>query len=203
MIIDYFFPDRTINTFSTSFFSTTPSIITKKNLSTVFTRLFYLFNYREEKIKQLIEDIKLKGYFDRVSNFSIPFCNAVLWMKEYENWKEPMLISPVTYDIVRYSHRGFHLLEELFETTKVPYQELFCRSMQPEFAKLNKKQRLEKTIMPTLPQTGKIALRSISTVILVDDIITTGTTMYNHARVLKAHFPHISVIGLCLCNADD
>ncbi|MCS6982567.1 MAG: hypothetical protein NZL83_00065 [Candidatus Absconditabacterales bacterium] len=66
---------------------------------------------------------------------------------------------------------------------------------------LNRKDRVTNLANAyTLTNQGKktITDNKITTVIIIDDVVTTGTTLNECAKALTIHFPHLNVWGCCL-----
>jgi competence protein ComFC len=120
----------------------------------------------------------------------------------------PDLIIPVPPDPERLITRGYHLpsllAQELaHKLATLCFELLTKRKSTPQQTKLSRKERLnnnkglfriDSEVLKNLP------LQEDPIIWLVDDIITTGSTLGECAKTLQEHFPKSSIYGIVLAH---
>ncbi len=114
------------------------------------------------------------------------------------------IIASVPPDPKRLLYRGFHapdiLSQKLGEATQFQVHKLFQKnSSTPAQFHLSRKKRLTNlsgsfSLFSPLP----INLSGFDTILLIDDVTTTGSTFTELAKVLKSDFPFLSIIGVAV-----
>ncbi|MGE1142471.1 ComF family protein [Bacillus pumilus] len=95
--------------------------------------------------------------------------------------KEPVLI-PIPLSKERLNERGFNQSVILASLIGQPIQQPLVKIHQSKQSKKKKNERLDQKGMFQINQTDVIVQRDV---ILIDDIYTTGATIYDAARILK------------------
>lgn len=110
------------------------------------------------------------------------------------------IIVPVPADPKRFGELGYHfshiLAKKASHELKLPYQDILKKKIStPKQVGQNRKTRIKQL-------DNNIFLKKQihkKTVILVDDIFTTGATLNECAKVIKQSYPSVKVIGLAIC----
>ncbi|MDO8649936.1 MAG: ComF family protein [Candidatus Berkelbacteria bacterium] len=144
--------------------------------------LTILFSYTEPAVKELVSQIKYRGHIDGVSFLARYYQKKILARLPRGEW----IVTAVPLSKERYQTRGFNQSELLAKKLTEPlynYSELLIkrRETKPQ-AKLNKKLR-EKNLLRSFAV--KKGLDIPSQVILVDDVVTTGSTIKEATKVLR------------------
>ena len=125
---------------------------------------------------------------------------------EQDSIPDPDLIIYVPFDPKRFLSRGYHLPKiistYLAESFNVESHSLVYKSKStPQQTMLNRSERLSnlknkfKLIEPL-----EINLSKYHNIWLVDDVTTTGTTLYEVAKVIKTEFPFLKIYGLVVAS---
>lgn len=141
--------------------------------------------------KEIVSQYKFLGDCELAAVFSEEMKELTL------NCPQPSLTVPIPISRQSLESRGFNQTELLLAYAKVDYQQVLDNSFQHE--KQSKKNRSERLQSPQ-PFTVKEGLEGVITdrhVIIVDDIYTTGRTIYHAANLLSQYNPaSISSISL-------
>jgi ComF family protein len=141
-----------------------------------------LFSYTEPAVKELISQIKYRGHIDGVNFLTRYYQKKVLARLPRGEW----VVTAVPLSKERYQTRGFNQSELIAKKLTSPlydYSELLIkrRETKPQ-AKLNKRLR-EKNLLRSFAITKGQDIPS--QIILVDDVLTTGSTLKETAGVLR------------------
>lgn len=141
-----------------------------------------LFSYAEPSIRELIHQVKYRGHTDAVSFFAQKYQKKVLARLPRGDW----VMTAVPLSKERQRGRGFNQSAMLAKKLTEPvyeYAELLIkkRETKPQ-VKLNKTQR-QKNLLRSF--TVKPGVEMPEQVILVDDVITSGSTLKEAAKVLR------------------
>lgn len=141
-----------------------------------------LFSYTEPAVKELISQIKYRGHIDGVNFLTRYYQKKVLALLPRGEW----VVTAVPLSKERYQTRGFNQSELFAKKLTAPlysYVELLKkkRDTRPQ-AKLNKSHR-EKNLLRTFAVIKGLELPE--NVILVDDVVTTGSTLREAVKVLR------------------
>lgn len=129
---------------------------------------------------------------------------AFLALQFFElNWPSPDFIIPVPISKIKFLERGYNqsveLATHLSTYLKIPVCEvLFRRSGDFSQAGLSRQHRI--ALQPEVFRIKKGYSLEDKTVLLIDDVATTGSTLSCCADVLYTHFPR-AVYGLTFCHA--
>lgn len=140
-----------------------------------------LFSY-DQAMQEWIEGYKFKGdYRLRYSFGSI--------LQAYFRQKKDFLVIPMPISKERMEERGFNQVEGLLDAAGIPYQSYLIRVAHgiPQVQK-TRKERLSLKQPFELTKEGQKAVANRD-VLLVDDIYTTGRTLFHGAQVILANHP--------------
>jgi predicted amidophosphoribosyltransferase len=177
----------------------------------VFENIYVAFKY-DKYLNKLIERIKLGYEWDIANELSENFYERI-WNETDYFIPNPDIITVVAKDKKRFKKRGFdfptilatNLCTKLQSEEIISHQISFINklsttyqqsSISKEERKINLEGRLE---IRNDFSTKEIEIISKSEIIwIVDDVISTGTTLFENARLIKKEFPHLQIFGLVL-----
>lgn len=165
-----------------------------------------LFAYKDARVRSAIQSLKYDGRKDTLTYF-MPHAQSVLHHELTEHTlieKRPILVIPIPLSPRRYLERGFNqsalIAKALVE--QFPHALEYCDSclVRKDFAQSQTKARTRKERAKNT--TGVFEVHNEHLVrnrhiLIVDDVITTGATMHEAARILRAaHVKRISGFAL-------
>lgn len=168
-----------------------------QNKDNKLSGLYFALSYKDNNlIKKLIHNFKYQPFVKDLSatlasviaeHFILNKCNID------EFWANSILI-PIPIHISKQKERGYNQSEELAnklsQITKIPvYSDILIKTKKTESQMtLKKEQRLKNIQSAFAIQNCKMsdALQKHKKIFLVDDVYTTGSTMKESARVLRA-----------------
>lgn len=177
----------------------------------VFEMIYVAFKY-DVYTKDLIERIKLDLEWGVVNELSDLFFERI-WLDTTYFLPNPDIIISVAPDKKRLNQRGFDipkilaqklvlkLEDEDVSTTNLKiinklsttYQQSSTTKIQ-RLINLNDKIKLKNPL-----EINEIKIISKAEIVwIVDDVISTGTTIYENAKVLKQEFPYLKIYGVVL-----
>ena len=176
----------------------------------VLEYLWICSDYHDPKINELLRRAKISGEWKIAATLAkiieFQFRNKIQPQLS-EKVKFPPLLNPdliayVPFDKRRYLQRGYHLpakiAKYLGQSLKVKVLNLIKKSKQTvSQTNLTKTDRLQnlknvfEIVNPRVEITNQI-------IWLVDDLTTTGTTIYEVAKILKGTYPNVKVIGVVM-----
>lgn len=141
-----------------------------------------LFSYAEPSIRELIHQLKYRGHTDAVTFFAQKYQKKVLARLPRGEW----LVTAVPLSTQRQRERGFNQSAILAKKLSEPvydYAELLIkkRETKPQ-VKLNKTQRQKNLLRSFAMKKGAEVPEQV---IIVDDVITSGSTLKEAAKVLR------------------
>jgi ComF family protein len=172
-----------------------------QNMSLDF--LFYAWRYTDIS-SRLIKVLKYKGAFNIQNEIGELLQSRLLQTKFLENFKNPLLV-PIPLHKKRLKERGFNQTElickEISKLLNVPYTtSLLKRNLYstPQ-AKKDVKER-EALDEKTFCFDNDLYLENYPNkeIILIDDVVTTGTTLDVACRTIKRSNKDIKVSAICL-----
>ncbi|MBP2100250.1 ComF family protein [Enterococcus rivorum] len=139
----------------------------------------YAYN---ESMHEWFEDYKFRG------NYLLRYCFSEE-VRKYFKQKSKCLVIPLPISGKRMSERGFNQVEGILDAAGVTYQSCLIRKTdsKPQ-AQKTRQERLQLQQPFELTEEGKEIVRNQS-IILVDDIYTTGRTIFHAAQVLLENKP--------------
>lgn len=100
--------------------------------------------------------------------------------------KKKYLVVPIPSDEQRNEERGYNQVSYMLECAKVAYTPLlFKKEIHGKQSEKNRKERMNTPQMFELTSTFKASIKSRK-IILIDDVYTTGRTMFHAVELLKA-----------------
>lgn len=137
-----------------------------------------LFGY-EGMVKEMIEAYKFKGDYRLNKLFAQPLHKQLCNPKYKKKQIVPIPISEKSFQL-----RGFNQVTGLLEAAKVSYEEvLLNRGTEEKQSKKNRQERLA-TIQPFVVNEEKKEMIKGKQIVLVDDVYTTGRTLFHAAQCL-------------------
>ncbi|KIL42988.1 ComF family protein [Jeotgalibacillus campisalis] len=136
-------------------------------------RSLYVYN---ESLKELIKRFKYDRDYAIASCFSDRLTDALKIMQPYD------LLVPIPIHEAKKMERTFNQTEALLEKANLPYQTFLSRMDNPGVSQAKKgKQERHSTLNPFFT----LETFQHKTIILIDDLYTTGTTIRHAAYTLK------------------
>ncbi len=138
------------------------------------SRNISLFHYNEQ-LKEIIAKFKYRGDYALASIF-VPYLREVLKDMEHD------LITCIPLSDERLRERGFNQAQALADLLGLCTVELLNRI---DTEKQSKKSRLERISLPQVFEVKNQDLLQGRSILVIDDIYTTGTTLRQAAKALK------------------
>jgi ComF family protein len=218
MILDLLFPKQNNNYTSFQRYLSLDEIKELKprfetlspELKQCFEGIFILAEYNNSKILNLIQRMKYQGEY----NISCDVTQAIIYHIFQDGSlfiPNPDIIIPVPGDKKRSIQRGYNIpsliakgLSEytMEELNFGPYHEQLLKIKNTvEQNKLSRSER-EKNIKKsyTINLSNSISFSNAEHVWIIDDVITTGSTMFECAKVLKKQYPFIKLWGVVIAS---
>jgi ComF family protein len=172
---------------------------------TAFEKVYYFYLY-DKLIHNLMLDIKYRFHKDKLSTVASLIYNS----KEFQklSFDKIDLITFVPISKKRMGWRGFNQSQELSRYISKflnrPFSQLLIKTKntKPQI-ELTREERLE-----NLKSTFKIkenipVTLSNQSILLVDDICTTGSTLEECAKTFKSKCPGLKIYGMCLARGEN
>lgn len=169
--------------------------LTHRNCRTQYVpeRFIHIFDYHQPEIKYIIATGKYKFIGEIFENISKIFTTHAI--AQLPQLPEKSLITAIPLHKRRKNWRGFNqseiLAQSLANKYQVSYQVILHKTNNTQAQRiLNKKQRKENiknSFAALLP------FPDVSLIILVDDVATTGSTLLEACKTIKAQAPHMTV----------
>ena len=147
--------------------------------------LYYFADY--EFLKDEIYSIK---YFGDVS-CAVKFKNLLNKFFSLNNFD---LVTIVPANEIREIIRGFDHIEQVCKLSGVNYKKILSCDYREKQSKLHKERRENRYHLSC----GEINLGSIDSVLIIDDIYTSGNTLLGCAKTIKEVYPNIKISFLTL-----
>lgn len=140
-----------------------------------------LFSY-DQAMQEWFREYKFKG------NYLLRYSFAPI-IKEYFKQKKNVLIIPIPISQKRRTERGFNQVTGLLQGADVPFCDLLIRNQTDKAQVLkNRKERLALEQPFTILE-KKIEKIKDQSIIIVDDIYTTGRTLFHAADIILSYSP--------------
>jgi competence protein ComFC len=98
------------------------------------------------------------------------------------------LVIPIPLSLERFQQRGFNQVEGILQAAGIDYQPILTKKRHlPPQAELSRQERLASP-QPFVIESKQVQLKD-KTLLLVDDVYTTGQTLHHAAEVLLRHHP--------------
>jgi predicted amidophosphoribosyltransferase len=159
----------------------------------------YLFSYQDEPIKNLFESIKLNGNYDIITDLYNVLRNKLLTKMIYNVDNSIIVIIPS--DPTRFIARGFGVNELIMQMLITDGYNCVSPLIKTETSinnsKLNKEQRMAKTNLYKIHDQQTVDnLSTFDTIIMLDDVVTTGTTFEHCIKLLTINKSKIRCVAI-------
>jgi ComF family protein len=168
-------------------------------------KVYYFYRYNTP-IHNLMISIKYLFHYDKISDVMRLITSAEEFRKL--DFKEIELITCVPISKRRESWRGFNqsklLAKGLAEYLQIPYCTLLekIRYTRPQI-ELERVDRLKNVSGTFRPLMNIPVVLDQQSILIIDDVCTTGSTLIACANALKNKYPKLKIYGLCLARGDD
>lgn len=159
-----------------------------------------IYDY-DKTLAYLIKQFKYKRRLEIGAFFASQLSKMYAKIKRYNNYQ---MIIPMPIHRKRIAQRGFNQSIELTRHLERQYPQLFdhhlvarCKNT-PSLTGLTLKQRQQQIKNTFIVRTLSPA---INNVLLIDDVMTTGSSFNELAKTIKKNYPHIQFDALCLARA--
>ena len=170
-------------------YRTRTAVYTKINTSIHIEKIWYVFKYQDPVIKQFISDIKRGLEFDKIHEIKIIIDTVIAQLISSKISPSLDLIATVSSDRKRLNKRGFFVPDEIASTATNIFG---IQYNSPELASLHKDIRKKQLLNIILLKD----LTHITSLLLLDDVVTTGLTFTEHAKKIKQEYPRIKIYCL-------
>ncbi|GMA46792.1 ComF family protein [Tetragenococcus muriaticus] len=139
-----------------------------------------LFNYNEA-FKEWIYQYKFLGDFRLKTTFTVE-------IQEYFSHKKDWIICCIPLSEQRFLQRGFNQVEAFLQTANIKTSPLLERSIDtlPQSNKNRQERLASPQVFAATDQTIKIRNKKV---LIVDDVYTTGRTLFHAAEILQKYQP--------------
>lgn len=167
-------------------------------------KVYYFYHYNNI-IYKLIFDIKYKFHKDKVKEVAKLITNADEF--RYINIHEIDFLTYIPISSKRMNWRGFNqtqlIAKELSKLLNIPYFTIAHKTKHTSAQiDLDREKRLT-NIKGVFEASDTLPVNiSGKSLLLIDDICTTGSTLLECARAIKHKYPHTTIYGLCLARGD-
>lgn len=164
------------------------------------TKVYYIFKYKGE-IKNLFARIKKLKEFNILKDMSDDLLKFFP-----EDLKKYDYITFIPSDPARFLQRGFNTTEivaqHLSKNLQIPVKKIFIqeKTSTPQ-SSLKKADRL-KNVKGRFSLKNDLDLKNDSKIILIDDVVTTGSTISVCVDLLKKEYPKSHIAGLTIASTD-
>ncbi|WP_110928431.1 ComF family protein [Bacillus massiliglaciei] len=145
-----------------------------KDWNGVLSNNWSIFQY-DETLKELIAKFKYRGDYALAEVFK-PYLKECLAAAEYD------LLTAIPLSKERLGERGFNQAEALIHVLGLKSETLLIRNHTEKQSKKSRKERIAQTNVFQLNRTEEIIGQ---TILIIDDVYTTGSTLRQAAKVLK------------------
>ncbi len=156
---------------------------TPRSATTLAGVVTYLFDYRDPVTRALITEAKFHH-----NALAYKLLGAAL--RSYVLSLEPNLIIPIPLARRRARQRGYNQTVEILRAARVPYHEqILTRRYRPPQTSLDKAERQTNQIGVFHVPSSYVPSVTGATILLVDDVVTTGATLRAAKAALLPHSP--------------
>lgn len=160
---------------------------------------WYILPYKEHEIREMFEKVKRSFEYDRLYECTELIARVYTQLQEMGYTID--YIIPVSDSYRRLSWRGFSVTRQL--TAQLPREKVVFAfqhvSDTIEFATLNQAERRNCHLPIVCFPDIRNRIPAGSTILLIDDIVTTGSTLSQHAQLLKKKLATKNIYCLTLC----
>ena len=147
---------------------------------------YYIFIY-EKEIRQIISDYKLRNRKDLAKDIAFLIKKPILQLIEKEKID---IIIPVPINEEREIERGFNQIETLLEYLDIKYKKIERIKNTKHMYSLKDKEKREKSVEKAFKNSLNLENKNV---LIVDDIVTSGATIYSMSEELKKDNENINI----------
>ena len=147
---------------------------------------YYIFIY-EKEIRQIISDYKLRNRKDLAKDIAFLIKKPILQLIEKEKID---IIIPVPISEEREIERGFNQIETLLEYLDIKYKKIERIKNTKHMYSLKDKEKREKNVQSAFKNSLNLENKNV---LIVDDIVTSGATIYSMSEELKKDNENINI----------
>jgi len=177
-------------------------IVLEKTPECSLDKLIVGFYYREEMMSQAIKNAKFYGQYTILYDF-VPYLSTLL-LENITEKKEDVILASVPMYFWKKLKRGYNpseiVAKNVAKSVGISYREIVkkTRSHAPQ-SHLKKTDRLKNISNSFVLREKYIPILKDKTVILVDDVVSTGATLSEIAKLLRQAGVQ-KVYGLCIAS---
>jgi len=173
-----------------------------KNNNIYYDKIIIKYHYDWYYISKMVKDWKFYQKKDVMREFWEQLWE-VLEQNYFNSWN--FILIPTPLHFLRYFKRGYNqselLSDEISKKCNIPtYKNILYRKnitrQQSKLSKIERHKNIKNCFAIRMEQLDKIDKKRI---ILVDDVVSTGATLNEMAKLLKTNWA-IEVIGLCIAS---
>lgn len=167
-------------------------------------KIIILTHYSSENIQTLIKNAKYYGQKDILEDFWIYLGKKLYKYEQIENKDEYILLTPPMFFFRKWKRKYNHseiLTKIVSKITSIPFSFKVLKKIKfsQQQSKMFGYERFNNIANSFIVKKGFTPLIEGKKVILVDDVISTGTTLDELAKILKANWA-TSVMGLIIAS---
>ena len=147
---------------------------------------YYLFIY-EKAIRQIISDYKLRNRKDLVRDIAFLIKKPIFQLIEREKID---IIIPVPISEEREIERGFNQIEYLLECLDIKYKKIERTKNTKHMYTLKDNEKKEKNVESAFKNNLNLEDKNV---LIVDDIVTSGATIYSISKELRKNNENINI----------
>ncbi len=201
--LDFLFPKISLSNSNIHQYLTREELYTFQPTTKEFTETENKFqvltcaNYDDELVRDLLHRAKFDGELAIAEDLA-----ELIWInfkKSNNDFSVSSLITSVPVDLKRWQQRNYHLPQllarKLSKKSRIRYTELFKKTKHTE-SQVNLPKEDREKVLEGLFEIKDESLQAVDKLFIVDDIVTTGATLRESVRAVRAVAPKTRVFGL-------